>query len=129
MTEMNGFHHEPRNLDDFAAEIQQLVAAEQPSPRVQDIEPLSETPFEQQAHTLLQKSVDQVASDWIHQLKLARENSLGLEQLVLQRVTAAKAHITALYMLGNAAMAETRRANAVNEQLARELDKLIEQHS
>ena len=63
MTEMNGFHA-PRSLDDIAAEISQLVAAEQPSPRVQDIEPLSETPFEQQAHTLLQKSVDQVASDW-----------------------------------------------------------------
>jgi len=128
MTEMNGFHP-PRDLDDIAAEIKQLVAAEQPSPRVQEIEPISETPFEQQSHSLLQKSVDQIASDWIHQLKLARENSLSLEQLVLQRVTATKAHITALYMLGNAAMAEARRASAVNEQLARELDKLVDQHS
>jgi hypothetical protein len=128
MTEMNGFHHAD-NLDDIAAEIKQLVAAEQPSPRVQEIEPISETPFEQQSHSLLQKSVDQIASDWIHQLKLARENSLSLEQLVLQRVTATKAHITALYMLGNAAMAEARRASAVNEQLARELDKLVDQHS
>jgi len=128
MTEMNGFHP-PRDLDEIAAEIKQLVAAEQPSPRVQEIEPSSERPFEQQAHSLLQKSVDQVASDWVHQLKLVRENSLSLEQLILQRVTAAKAHITALYVLGNAAMAEARRTSAVNDQLAHELDKLIEQHS
>ena len=126
MTEMNGFHP-PRDLDEIAAEIKQLVAAEQPSQRVQEIEPLSERPFEQHAHSLLQKSVDQIASDWIHQLKLARENSLSLEQLVLQRVTATKAHITALYMLGNAVMAETRRVRDVNAQLTRELEKLIEQ--
>jgi hypothetical protein len=127
MTEMNGFH--VNNLDDIAAEIKQLVAAEQPSPRVQEIEPSSEKPFEQQAHALLQKSVDQVASDWIHQLRYVRANSERLEKLVLQRVTTVKAHITALYVLGNAAMAETRRSDAVNEQLAHELDKLIEQQA
>ena len=126
MTEMNGFHT-PRNLDDIAAEISQLVAAEQPSPRVQEIEPSSERPFEQHAHNLLQKSVDQVASDWVHQLEAARESTLHLEQLVLQRATAVKAHITALYMLGNAVMAETRRVRDVNAQLTRELEKLIEQ--
>jgi hypothetical protein len=126
MTEMNGFHP-PRDLDDIAAEIKQLVAAEQPSPRVQEIEPSSERPFEQQAHSLLQKSVDQVASDWVHQLEAARESTAHLEQLVLQRATAVKAQITALYMLGNAVMAETRRVRDVNAQLTRELEKLIEQ--
>jgi hypothetical protein len=126
MTEMNGFHP-PRDLDDIAAEIKQLVAAEQPSQRVQEIEPLSERPFEQHAHSLLQKSVDQVASDWVHQLEAARESTAHLEQLVLQRATAVKAQITALYMLGNAVMAETRRVRDVNAQLTRELEKLIEQ--
>ena len=126
MTEMNGFHP-PRDLDEIAAEIKQLVAAEQPSQRVQEIEPSSERPFEQHAHSLLQKSVDQVASDWVHQLQAARESTVHLEQLVLQRATAVKAHITALYMLGNAVMAETRRVRDVNTQLTRELEKLIEQ--
>ena len=126
MTEMNGFHP-PRDLDEIAAEIKQLVAADQPSQRVQEIEPLSERPFEQHAHSLLQKSVDQVASDWVHQLEAARESAAHLEQLVLQRATAVKAQITALYMLGNAVMAETRRVRDVNAQLTRELEKLIEQ--
>ena len=126
MSEMNRFHA-PRDLDDIAAEIKQLVAAEQPSQRVQEIEPLSERPFEQHAHSLLQKSVDQVASDWVHQLEAARESTAHLEQLVLQRATAVKAQITALYMLGNAVMAETRRVRDVNAQLTRELEKLIEQ--
>ena len=116
---MNGH---PTDLDQVIAEIKSLAAT---SPRVREIETPSRTPFEQQAHDLLLRSIEKVASDWVHQLTRVRENSERVEELVLRRVSAVKAHITALYVLGNAAMAEAQRSDSVNEKLASELDRLI----
>jgi hypothetical protein len=115
---MNGH---PTDLDQVIAEIKNLAAA---SPRVQKIEAPSQAPFGQQAHDLLLRSIDQVASDWVHQLARVRENSERVEEIVLQRVSAVKAQITALYVLGGAAMAEAQRGDDVNHKLASELDKL-----
>ena len=79
---MNGH---PTDLDQVIAEIKSLATT---SPRVREIETPSQTPFEQQAHDLLLRSIDQVASDWVHQLTRVRENSERVEELVLRRVSA-----------------------------------------
>ena len=115
---MNGH---PTDLDQVIAEIKSLAAS---SPRVHEIEAPSQVPFGQQAHDLLLRSIDRVASDWVHQLARFRENSERVEEIVLQRVSAVKAQITALYVLGGAAMAEAQRGDDVNHKLASELDKL-----
>jgi hypothetical protein len=125
---MNGYRH-PTDLEQVIADIKQLAVSSHtsPSPRVEEFGTPSQTPFEQQAHDLLLRSIDQVATDWVQQLTHVRENSERVEQLVLQRVSAVKAQITALYVLGNAAMSEARRGDDVNEKLATELDKLTVQ--
>jgi hypothetical protein len=88
--------------------------------------PPSATPFDQQAHDLLLKSIDQVASDWVGELEHVRKNSQVVEQLVMERAAKVKSDITALYLLGNAALAEAKRGDDVNAKLAGELDKLAE---
>ena len=45
---------------------------------------------------------------------------------MLERAAKVKADITALYLLGNAALAEAKRGDDVNAKLAHELDKLTE---
>ena len=122
---MNGYCH-PTDLEQVIADIKQLAASSHTAPSLRVQKP-SQTPFEQQAHDLLLRSIDQVATDWVQQLTHVRENSERVEQLVLQRVSAVKAQITALYVLGNAAMSEARRGDDVNEKLATELDKLTVQ--
>ena len=90
-------------------------------------EPVSSiTPFDQQAHDLLLKSIDQVATDWVGELTHIRKNSEEVEKLVLKRASKVKSDITALYLLGSAAMAEARRGDEINTQLANELDRLAE---
>jgi hypothetical protein len=91
-----------------------------------ELPPASARPFDQKAHDLMLQSIDQVAADWISELAHVRQNSEQVEQLVLQRAAKVKADITALYLLGNAAMAEARRGDNVNAKLADELDKLAE---
>jgi hypothetical protein len=132
MTEMNGNDKHPLDLDAAAEqvrrEMQQLTARE-PSIRVQESLTPSATPFDQKAHDLMIKGVDQVANDWVNELAHVRENSKKVEQLVLERAAKVKADITALYLLGNAALAEAKRGDDVNERLAGELDKLAEDHA
>jgi hypothetical protein len=99
-----------------------------PSP-VNERPPPSAIPFDQQAHDLLLQSIDQVAADWVGELEHVRKNSEAVEQLVLQRASKVKSDITALYLLGNAALAEAKRGDDVNERLADELEKLSEQHA
>jgi hypothetical protein len=89
----------------------------------------SARPFDQKAHDLLLQSIDQVADDWVTELTHVRRNSEEIEKLVLQRASKVKVDITALYLLGNAALAEARRGEEVNSKLAGELDKLIEQRA
>ena len=81
-------------------------------------------PFDQKAHDLLQKSIDQVASDWVSELEHVRKNSKIVEQLVMERAAKVKADITQLYLLGSAAVAEAKRGDDVNARLADELDRM-----
>lgn len=85
-----------------------------------------EVPFEQRSHDLMLKSIDHVADEWIDQLHAVRGNAEKIEALVLERVARVKADITQLYLLGNAAMNEARRADSVTGQLANELLKMTE---
>jgi hypothetical protein len=84
-------------------------------------------PFSQRDHDLLLESIDHVSTDWTGQLALVRKNSEAVEALVLQRAAKVKADITALYLLGHAAMQEARRGEQINAKLAMELEKLAEQ--
>jgi hypothetical protein len=98
--------------------ITALTVEEHPAP--------SASPFDQQAHELMLKGIDQVAADWVRELEHVRDNSKQVEQLVMERAAKVKADITALYLLGSAALAEARRGDDVNAKLANELDKLAE---
>lgn len=111
-------------------EIERLAAQEAPGKRIattvqEHVKP-SAMPFDQKAHDLLLKSIDQVASDWVAELEHVRDNSKQVEELVLQRAAKVKADITALYLLGNAALAEAKRGDDVNQRLADELERLAE---
>jgi hypothetical protein len=127
MTDMNGQQSYP----EVAAELLELAArnAREPAIQVHEPTPPSLEPFDQQAHDLLLKSIDQVATDWINQLEHVRQNSKAVEQLVLERAAKVRADITALYLLGAAAQAEAKRGNEVNARLTDELDKLMEEHA
>lgn len=127
MTEMNGVQH-PVDLDQIG-ELERDVmrlAPREPSITVQEPTRPSAQPFDQKAHDLMIKGIDQVATDWVSKREHAREISKKVEQLVLERAAKVKADITALYLLGNAALAEAKRGDDVNERLTNELDKLTE---
>lgn len=126
MTELNG----AIDLDEAAQLIERdmkRIAPREPSIQVQEPTPPSAQPFDQQAHDLMIKGIDQVATDWVGQLQRARDSSKQVEQLVLERAAKVKADITALYLLGSAAQAEANRGDEVSARLANELDKLSEQ--
>ncbi|RXG91552.1 hypothetical protein EAS62_24030 [Bradyrhizobium zhanjiangense] len=108
---------------------QARIAAREPVTVVQETLAASDLPFDQKAHDLLIRGIDQVATDWVHELEHTRENSKRVEQMVLERATKVKADITALYLLGSAALAEARRGDDINERLAAELDKLAEERA
>lgn len=127
MTEMNGTAQTPVDLDvaQLERDVQRLAGRE-PAIQVQEQLTPSEKPFDQKAHDLMIKGIDQVATDWVGELEHVRENSKRVEQLVLERAAKVKADITALYLLGSAALAEAKRGDDVNARLASELDKLAE---
>ena len=129
MTELNGVPQHPVDLDEAAEmvrrEMEQLVARA-PSIQVQESLPPLATPFDQKAHDLMIKGIDQVATDWVGELQHVRENSNKVEQLVLERAAKVKSDITQLYVLGNVALAEAKRGEGVNAKLAVELEKMAE---
>ena len=128
MTEINGFPH-PTDMDETVRDIQRLAAQQSHEPmKVHERLPPSAKPFDQQAHDLMIKGVDQVATDWVEELARVRENSTKVEQLVLERAAKVKNDITALYLLGSAVLAEAKRGDGVNERLATELEKLGEEY-
>jgi hypothetical protein len=129
MIEMNGVERTPVDLDEAdetARRDLERLAAREPSIQVQESLPPSALPFDQKAHDLMIRGIDQVAADWVGELVHARENSKKVEQLVLERAAKVKADITALYLLGSAALAEAKRGDDVNDRLATELDRLAD---
>ena len=135
MPENNGTLTHAVDLDEAAEQVRRLAAsavAGGPSSEVHVLEPvasLSGKPFDQHAHDLMIKGIDQVATEWVNELEHTRENSKKIEQLVMERAAKVKADITALYLLGSAALAEAKRGDDVNERLAHELDKLSEERA
>jgi hypothetical protein len=108
-------------LADVDREIRKLAGM---APQIIELGVPSVNPFEQKAHDLMHETIDKVCADWVHQLKLVRENSQRLEQLVLEQATKVKSNITQLYSLGKAAAAEARRGEEVNQRLMREIESL-----
>jgi hypothetical protein len=128
MTENNGVRH-PVDLDEVETAARNeltRLGTEAPSIQVQESLSPSSQPFNQQAHDLMIKGIDQVANDWVAELEHARQNSKRVEQLVIERAAKVKSDITALYLLGSAALAEAKRGDDVNDRLTIELDKLAE---
>ena len=121
------------DLDEAAEQVRRLAAtsaAREPAIQVHEPTPsLGGKPFDQQAHDMMIKGIDQVATEWVGELEHTRENSKKVEQLVLERAAKVKADITALYLLGSAALAEAKRGDDVNERLVSELDKLSEERA
>jgi hypothetical protein len=127
MTEINGAQH-PVDLDEQTqSELARL--ANKGSLQVQESLTPSMLPFDQRAHDLLIESIDQVATDWVGELEHVRDNSKKVEQLVMERAAKVKADITALYLLGSAALAEAKRGDEVNTRLGNELEKLAEERT
>lgn len=125
MTDINGH----RSYPEVAAELLELAAQRNAHAiQVHERTPPSLDPFDQEAHDLLLKSIDQITTDWINQLEHVRQNSKTVEQMVLERAAKVRSDITALYLLGAAAQAEAKRGNEVNARLTDELDKLMEEH-
>ena len=126
-TAMNGStHHQAQDLGGLAARNKQRIDVLTASPQVLEHPAPSSKPFDQEAHNLLLQSIDQVAADWVSELSHVRHNAEQVEALVLQRATKVKADITALYLLGHAALAEAKRGDEVNAKLADEPDRLAE---
>jgi hypothetical protein len=86
-------------------------------------------PFSQREHDLLLESVDQVASDWVNQLRDDRKSSEELEQTVLQRVAKVKTDLTQLFLLGNAVLNKVKRDTEFKAKVFSEIDKLAEEHT
>jgi hypothetical protein len=127
MTEINGAQH-PVDLDEQTqSELARL--ANKGSLQVQESLKPSMLPFDQRTHDLLIESIDQVATDWVGELEHVRDNSKKVEQLVMERAAKVKADITALYLLGSAALAEAKRGDEVNTRLGNELEKLAEERT
>jgi hypothetical protein len=124
MTEVNG--SAAVDLDDVTRDELARLAKEASSTQVWEPLQPSEQPFDQKAHDLLIRSIDQVATDWVGELEHVRDNSKKVEQLVMERAAKVKADITALYLLGSAALAEAKRGDEVNQRLGNELDRLAE---
>jgi hypothetical protein len=123
-TRMNG---EPADLEQEVSQLALREAARTGNRlELPQIVRESETPFSQQSHDLLLKSIDQVASEWVGELEHVRHNSKQVEQLMLERAAKVKADLTMLFLLGNAVRAEAKRGDEVNTKLAGELDKLSE---
>lgn len=113
-----------REQEELVARDRERVAAREPATQIQETLAPSAMPFDQKAHDLMIRGIDQVATDWVGELAHTRENSQRVEQLVMERAAKVKADITGLYLLGAAALAEAKRGDEVNHRLATELDKL-----
>jgi hypothetical protein len=86
-------------------------------------------PFSQREHDLLLASVDQVANDWVAQLRDDRRSSEELEAMVLQRVAKVKGDLTQLFLLGNAVLSKVKRDGEFKQKVFSEIDKLGEERA
>ena len=75
-------------------------------------------------HTLLEESITHIASQWVEQLKIVRENTLTLETQILACVTKTKSDITTLHSLGTQVAEEARRGQEVCRQLSDSIEKI-----
>ena len=75
-------------------------------------------------HTLLEESITHIASQWVEQLKIVRENTLMLETQILACVTKTKSDITTLHSLGTQVAEEARRGQEVCRQLSDSIEKI-----
>ena len=121
--------NELEELAEMAQRDAERIASRSTTVVVQELPEPSTLPFEQTAHDLMLKSIDQVAADWVSELTHARDDFHATEQIVLQCVARVKANITQLYLIGNFARASRQRGIEANAKMVSELDKLMETHA
>jgi hypothetical protein len=132
MSEMNGQEVVTITDDEEELAIRDLkrLAARAPIEKsiavMEAVEPAL-APFEQQTHTLMIESVDRIAQGWIEQLGHVRNNTVTIEQLVIERATLVKEQITKLHLLGAQVMKEAERGKQVNTTLVDQLDRMAEE--
>ena len=71
-----------------------------------------------QVHGLLNDSIEQIAGQWIDQLKVLRENATALEAQMLACVADVKANIERLHSLGAQVAEEATRGQQVIAELS-----------
>lgn len=133
MPEINGQQsgalNELEELAEMAQRDAERIANRSTTVVVQEWPEPSSQPFDQAAHDLMLKSIDQVAADWVSELTHARDDFHATEQLVLQCVAKVKTNLTQLYLIGNFARASRQREVEANIKMVSELDKLMESHA
>lgn len=121
--------HEAITVDEVIADIKQLSARLTHPKQLTVIEAVPVAPgiapFEQKSHSLLIESIDRIAQDWIKELKHVRDNTLAIEQLVLEAATKAKDDVTRMHLLGAQVLQEAQRGQDICSQLHRQLDQIM----
>jgi hypothetical protein len=125
MPELNGHQSEPPPAAD--AEAQVIAEIKTMAKSVQVVERVNDgtTPFEQESHTLMLKSVDKITEQWIDELVALRKNSQIIEQMVIEQATKVKEELTKLHLLGVQAMREAQRGHEVLQHLGEEIETMM----
>lgn len=129
MTQLTNGHsnYEPVDLEAEAA-IEGLKEVASQAAKLSVIERAPDegtTPFEQKTHDLMLQSVDRIAHQWVEELKRFRDNTVGIEKLVIEHAGKAKDELTRLHLLGVKAMGEARRGHEVLSRLGDEIESMI----
>lgn len=108
------------------------LAAREPAPEsirvIEKSDDDGKPSFEQTSHDLLVRGVEKIANQWVGELQRVRDNTKVIEQLIQDNVTAVTNAITKLHLLGKQAMIEAERGHQVNDQLATELDRMMQEY-
>jgi Mg2+ and Co2+ transporter CorA len=123
---INGVEHELKD-EELEMEMRdaQRIAARLPAVAVIEEPEHDLAPFEQQSHTFLLESIDQLAQAWVDELKQLRDNTKTIEQLVLSAVGKTKHDLTELHLLGAQVLKEAQRGEEVCVDLTKKLDRLM----
>jgi hypothetical protein len=119
--------HDLSEEEENAARDIRRIQAREPVPVIEATPPAP--PFQQQAHTLMLESVDRLAEQWITELSAVRNNTMVVEQMVLQTCAKTKDELTRLHLLGHQVMSEARRGEEVCSHLEEQLERLMQERA
>lgn len=121
---LNGADPEQNEKMELIERIGELARQAKPPAVIEHVKDELEA-FEQDSHTLMIKSLDLVAQQWVEQLQHIRDNTKQLEQMVLSTLGRAKHDVTELHLLGAQVLKEVERGDEICTQLADKIDRLM----